>query len=36
MSAILSRLEALALEKGKEFRKSVGQMRRRERRPRPY
>ena len=36
MSAVLSRLEALALEKDKEFRKSVGQMRRRERRPRPY
>jgi hypothetical protein len=36
MPAVLSRLEALALEKDKEFRKSVGQMRRRERRPRPY
>jgi hypothetical protein len=36
MSAVLSRLEALALEKDKEFRKSVRQMRRRERRPRPY
>jgi hypothetical protein len=33
MTAVLSRLEALALEKDKEFRKSVG--RRRERRPRP-
>jgi len=36
MSAILSRLEALALEKDKDFRRSVRQMRRRERRPRPY
>ncbi|HVE68410.1 MAG TPA: hypothetical protein VNB64_07505 [Solirubrobacteraceae bacterium] len=36
MSSILSRLEALGLEQDKEFRKSVGQMRRRERRPRPY
>ena len=36
MSAVLSRLEALALEKDKDFRKSVRQMRRRERRPRPY
>ena len=36
MTVVLSRLEALALEKDKEFRKSVGQMRRRERRPRPY
>jgi hypothetical protein len=36
MSAVVSRLEALELEKDKEFRKSVGQMRRRERRPRPY
>ena len=36
MSAVLSRLEALGLEQDKEFRKSVGQMRRRERRPRPY
>jgi hypothetical protein len=36
MSAVLSRLEALALEKDKDLRKSVGQMRRRERRPRPY
>lgn len=36
MSAVLSRLEALALEKDKDFRKSVRQMQRRERRPRPY
>jgi hypothetical protein len=36
MSTILSRLEALALEKDGEFRKSAGQMRRRERQPRPY
>lgn len=36
MSAVLSRLEGLALEKDKEFRKSVREMRRRERRPRPY
>lgn len=36
MTAVLSRLEALALEKDKEFRQSVGQMRRRQRRPRPY
>jgi hypothetical protein len=36
VSAVLSRIEALALEKDKELRKSVGQMRRRERRPRPY
>jgi hypothetical protein len=36
MNAVLSRVEGLALEKDKEFRKSVKQMRRRERRPRPY
>lgn len=36
MSAVLSRLEALALEQDKGFRRSVGEMRRRERRPRPY
>lgn len=36
MSAVLSRLEGRALENDKEFRRSVGQMRRRERRPRPY
>jgi hypothetical protein len=36
MTAVLSRLEALALEKDKAFRRSVGQMRRQERRPRPY
>jgi hypothetical protein len=36
MSAVLSRLEGLALEKDKEFRKSIRQMRRQERRPRPY
>lgn len=36
MSAVLSRLEALAAEKDKDFRRSVRQMRRRELRPRPY
>lgn len=36
MGAVLSRVEALALEKDAEFRKSVRQMRQRERRPRPY
>lgn len=36
MAGVLRRLEALSLEKDKEFRRSVGQMRRRERRPRPY
>jgi hypothetical protein len=36
MSAVLSRLEGLALEKDKEFRKSVRETRRRVRRPRPY
>lgn len=36
MTAVLSRLEVQKLEKDKEFRESVGQMRRRERRPRPY
>jgi hypothetical protein len=36
MSAVLSRLEALALRDDREFRRSVGQMRRGQRRPRPY
>jgi hypothetical protein len=36
IAGVLSRLEALALEEDKEFRKSIGQMRRRKRRPRPY
>jgi hypothetical protein len=36
MSAVLSRLEALTFEKDEKLRKSVAQMRRRERRPRPY
>lgn len=36
VSAVLSRLEALALATDADFRKSVGQMRRGQRRPRPY
>jgi hypothetical protein len=36
MSVVLSRLEALALQKDAEFRTSVRQMRARTRRPRPY
>jgi hypothetical protein len=36
MAMVLSRWEASALERDKEFRKSVGQMRRGERLPRPY
>lgn len=36
MSVVLSRLEALALQRDKDFRKSVGQLRRGKRLPRPY
>lgn len=36
MSAVLSRLEAMALAQDGEFQESVGQMRRWERQPRPY
>jgi hypothetical protein len=36
MATVLSRLEASALERDTDFRKSVGQMRRGERVPRPY
>lgn len=36
MSVVLSRLEAVALQQDAEFQQSVRQMRRRERRPRPY
>lgn len=36
MSVVLSRLEALAIQEDDDFRQSVREMRRRERRPRPY
>jgi len=36
MSVVLSRLEALALQRDKDFRKSVGQMRQGKRLPRPF